>query len=673
MVRSYSLNRSLSFRLSSSPADAARRRQGRQGFTLVATLMVVVLFAALATAAAIGAMSAVRTASADYYGTRAFYAAEAGAEKALADIEMALDDGVLTEAELGAIAPPALAGYQFSEFRVEKEGGIVVERITDGPFSGLYALTQNVDIYSRATDDAGHHAGVVLGGKAQAIPIFQFGFFFEGSGGIMWEGSPWHGYGRMHSNRGLYFHGCDAHFHDVMTTPGPARIEGYASHRPRPLGCAILKNYIDNASGVERLLDFDSDDTPDPEAFKAKSLAYYDGRLMTDAFGVDSLNLPLPDGVAPHSLVEPRLVGDSDAERAVKYSWLADMYVTVDLTDLEDANVACGGPPSDPRAPTRLPRITVTRDHGYADVPNPQWECKIFQFRWESFYDNHEKGWVDVLDLDLAQFRNWTTNPATNADGARIIYVEFKHADAAPVEPSITDRSPNARKDALPPTDYNRGKYYPVLKLINGGQLHGPLSVGSAYTTYVQGDYNTGRWYPAAIFSDVLGVLSNSWSDVKSRYEWDYTGFNCAFVDPDFCPDASPTTQYYAFIASDSYNIVSCYHEDPSCSPPGYRPDGVELVYAGGAGKKLEQWRYTLPCNSSPGKWCTHYWRGSYVVLFPTMSTTPYSNFPGDPYNYQYGSANNHGFDTRFLFPDSLPPGTPMVGAVWRAAFRESY
>jgi hypothetical protein len=587
-------------------------------------------------------------------------------------VEEALQDGVLTDDEIAAIGPPVMDGFSFADFRVEKNGGVIVEQITDGAFSGLYSLTQQFDVFSVAEDASGSLSSVVLGGKAQAIPIFQFGYFFEGAGGMMWEGT-WNGYGRMHSNRGLYFHACDGHFHDVLTTPGKARIEGFETHRPRPLGCPVLRNFIEDASGVERLLDFDSDDTPDPEAFKAKSMSYYDGRLMTDAFGVDSLNLPLPDGVPPRELVEPRDDLDTDAERNVKFAWLADMYVTVDLTDLEKPNKACGGAPADPRAPAKLPKITVTRDHGYTDIPNPAWECRIFKFRWESFYENHEKGWIDVLDLDLAELRNWITNPGSETDGTQIIYVEFKNADADPVEPAITDQSPNAREDANPPTDYNAGRYYPVLKLVDGSQLHGPLTVGSRYTTYVQGDYNSAVWHPAAVFGDVIGVLSNKWDDTKSQIEWDYSGWFCPWVDSDWCPDAGhTTTQYYAFISSSSGNILGCYHEEPGCTGPGNRPDGAPLVRMGSQ-KLIEQWRYTPECYSRPGRWCLHFWRGSYVVLYPAETTSPYSNFPGDPYNYSYGSAKDHGFDTRFLYPDSLPPGTPVVGAVFRAAFREVY
>ena len=42
-------------------------------------------------------------------------------------------------------------------------------------------------------------------------------------------------------------------------------------------------------------------------------------------------------------------------------------------------------------------------------------------------------------------------------------------------------------------------------------------------------------------------------------------------------------------------------------------------------------------------------------------------------YKYSRVCALRRNFDTRFLNPDSLPPGTPAVGNILRASFRETY
>jgi len=203
----------------------------RSGIALIATLLVVVLIAAMVAAAVTGVMSVTRTVAADYQGTRAFYAAEAGAEHALSQIELALQDGVLTESELADIRPPDLEGYDFSDFRVVKDGPVVQETLTDGPWAGLYSLTQNVVISSRATDPSGAHAAVELGAKAQAIPIFQFAKFFEGDG-EGYAGSRTDMYGNYHTNGDFFLNGRGPiNFHGILTTPNKVRRDRKIEHR----------------------------------------------------------------------------------------------------------------------------------------------------------------------------------------------------------------------------------------------------------------------------------------------------------------------------------------------------------------------------------------------------------------------------------------------------------
>ena len=624
----------------------ARRRRsdklgrGESGLALIATLLVMVLVSALAAAALSAALSNLRTSTADYRDARVFYAAEAGAEAALSGMELAVKDGVIAEAELLAITPPDLDGFDFAEFRVITDGPIIVEKITDGPFAGLYALTQKFEVTSIVTDDSGARGGVVLGGKAQAIPIFQFGWFCEG-GCQFAAGALWHAWGRVHSNRGLFLGGCDQHFHEPLTTTGGVYRDGYAIHLPVPTGC--INNWIDDASATEVYLDFDSEDTTDPDAFKAKSEAKFDSRLQTDAFGVDSLKLPLPEGVPPRELVEPREVDDTDAEKEVKFAWKADMYVTVDLDDLQNKNTACGGSPP-PGAPARMPNITVTRYNGFTAVPNDADKCKIFNFRWESFYDNHEEGWVDVLDVDLAALKDWfEIGPG---DSTAIVYVEWVNAGASPPNPGVTD--PHHDGTAFD------GSYHPVMKLVNGSELHGPLTIGSHHTVYVQGHYNNVNWKPSAVFGDAMGFLSENWDD-SNAVPYDNPVPWCWSTS--LCPDAVDTEQYFAMIAANSSGLIGCYHEDPSCFGP--------TPYTPGGGIMLEDWRH------GPGRRWLHTWVGSSISLYTQQHASQWWNFPNS--DYYDRPDRDHRFETRFTDPTKLPPGTPLVGSILRAWFRPVY
>ena len=148
--------------------DAADRR----GFALMATVMVLVLISVLIIAAYSGYMSVQRTSTLDYRNSRVFYAAEAGAEAVMAQLADAMNDGVLADSELANITPPTLTGFVYDTISVIKVDSALIETVTDGPFAGLYALTQKIDIRTEVRDPNDNFAVVIVSAKAQAIPIF---------------------------------------------------------------------------------------------------------------------------------------------------------------------------------------------------------------------------------------------------------------------------------------------------------------------------------------------------------------------------------------------------------------------------------------------------------------------------------------------------------------------
>jgi type II secretory pathway component PulK len=151
----------------------------RSGFALPAALAVLLVLSVLVVAVYANAMAAFRSGTTDLGKTRSYYAAEAGAESALAQLSDALDDAVLQDQELAMITAPTMTDFAFDSFSVAKVGGVVPERITDGPFTGLYSLTQMVDVYSEASDPARNSSAVMVSAKTRAIPIFQLGVFYE--------------------------------------------------------------------------------------------------------------------------------------------------------------------------------------------------------------------------------------------------------------------------------------------------------------------------------------------------------------------------------------------------------------------------------------------------------------------------------------------------------------
>lgn len=591
-----------------------------RGIALLATLVVMLLMAGLITVAFSGALTASRTERIDYANSRVFYAAEAGAEASMAQLALALDDGVLTDQELNDIQPPTLTGFRYDSFEVRRVGGIVQETITDGPFAGLYSLTQRVEIFSEARDGVNNASAIIVSAKAQAIPIFQFGIFYEkdleATNGPDMEFAGW-----VHSNGNIYLSSNNAWYRDAITTPNKVFHDRKDNH-------AVNNGvYIDDASANEVPLDFDSRTHPDPDAFRAESDAKFDNRLKTDAYAVDSLRVPLPDGMDPLEVVRPRDADDTDLERRAKFSWKADWYIVVDSDQLISGNALCGA------------AITATRSTG--KVLPATADCNtIFSWSWEPFFEARELKYVDVLQIDVAQLSAWV-----GGDASRETQVLYVTTTGTTTQNGMTDPSGDG--------------YFPIVRVVNGATLVNPLTVATDRPLYVQGDYNSGAWQPAALVGDAINILSNAWSDANSQCN----GYDPPTISPgdvldDICsgwnkPNAADTDVYAAILAG--HSATPCDHEAPGC------PGGYEDFYGGGIEnypRFLEKW----------GNSRTLLYRGSLVTLHESQIAT--GTWNGRHYT---PPRRDWQFDTRFDDPANLPPGTPTVGVVIHTAFRPVY
>jgi len=604
----------------------------RRGFALESTLIVLLLMSTLAVIAFAGAVTSIRTTNIDYRNARVGYASEAGAEGIMAQIDVQLQDGVLTDAELAALTPPVLPGFTVDSFRAVKVGGIVQETITQGPFVGMYSLTQNIDIQSSVRDASNNRSAVVVSVKAQAIPIFQFAAFWEGDL-EEYAGPTKHIYGRVHGNGNLHLGGNDNHFHDPVTTPNKVRRDHKQSHKnPED---ATINVYIYNAAGAPVKLDFDSEEIPGAVAFRAQSDAKFNGRLKTDAYGVDSLRLPLPAGIVPRELIRPREASDTPEEQEVKFGWQADMYVTVDLTNRVAFNSTCSG-----ASTTKHPTITVVRYDG-GPVPTNAAKCNIFKFKFDAFGDRHDWRWVDALTVELDTLRTWLTG--VGGPKPDVIYIEFK-------KPTVNMTDSAATDPAGDNPGSGGGMPFLALRLRDGFQLHGRLSIGSEYPLYVRGDYNTTAKQPAAVFGDTYTWLSTNYPD--GGYPSPGQGTNGI---PSM-PVAVNVTHNFAIVTGTGAGYVGCYHEVAGCVPPA----------DGGAG-----WFRSL--EDATGK--TFTFRGSFVSLWAPVYATVWDMCQGQPTCGDHYKRPNRvtQFETMFLWPDSLPPATPVVGNVIHTAYRPVY
>ena len=161
------------------------------------------------------------------------------------------------------------------------------------------------------------------------------------------------------------------------------------------------------------------------------------------------------------------------------------------------------------------------------------------------------------------------------------------------------------------------------IRLANGRELAGDLTVVSEGPVYTLGHYNARNKKPAAVISDAFNMLSSNWDDSKG---------------PGDLPDAARTAVAAAIITGSyqttegSYNggfeNLVRFHEDWS---------GVEAII-----------------------------RGSFVNIYESQIATANWRYGGDVYT---APIRNWDYDPSFSDVDSLPPFTPMVNYVKAVAW----
>ena len=582
----------------------------RRGFALEATLIVMVLISVLVAAAVTSYVMVQKSGSVDYRGTRVAYAAEAGADAVISQLAQAMTDGILSSSDIASVTLPTLSGFTFATPTVNTVGSPLPRTITNGPFSGLIGLNQQIDIGITATDQANNRAQVVVTANAQSIPIFQFGVFYEGDLEIH-NGPNLDFAGWVHTNSNLYLNsGSSQHFMDLITTPDSIFWQRKNEN------ARDNHTYIDDASGTPRTLNFDSRSNPG-QSFVTASNNLFNGRVMTGVSGVSPLRLPLPNGMPPIQLIMPRSGADDPDARGVKFSWKATAHLTVDMALLASVNTCTG--------------ITILG----SPLPDAANCALIFSGAPQGFWDNRENIGVDVFNINMGALQTWAGGNA--ARDYSIIYVTFTN-----VSPT------NAARD------------YPAVRVHNGSLLRSPVTVSTDRPLYIWGNYNNVGWQPASFIADALTILSSSWTDAGHTVPATNTA---AGGGPDYSStsqtNAANSTTIFAAIAA-GHSATPCDWQRAGCTVPTPPPATSGGSYGGG----LENFPRFL---EKFGGSRTVTYRGSLVSLFESQYAArrrwAWKNYY-DPPNRDWA------FDLRFRDPRNLPPGTPVVGSVIQTSFR---
>jgi hypothetical protein len=605
--------------------QASRTQRPRKGLALETVLLLLVMFSIIILAGLSAVTTLARTSNADYRGARASYAAEGGADDIMSQLDAAMQDGIINGEDIASIQEPTLTGFRMTQ-STQTTGVPVSRTITSGAFAGLYALNQPIDITVSARDTSGNKASAVLSVNAQTIPLFQFGVFYEEDLEIA-PGAPMTFAGWVHTNGNLYLTSNDVRFQSQITTPDSV----FWDRKDRSGRLNGVR--INNAAGTGVLLDFDSRSLSEP-AFKTRSTQRFSGRLMSHAFGVRPLKLPLPVDMPPVTLLLPKDGSDDAVVQDVKMAWKADWYITVKsgIFQIADTNVMKA---------QFCDSLVFERTGGLA-VPTGATCRRIFKPRVNAFYEGREDLRPDLVDVHMDSLRIWSDGAAASR-APRIIYFAF----------------------TTPPVN-NANNDYMAVRLRNGTQLPrsrvatdtGGLSIVTERPMYILGDYNTTIWRPAALMADAVTFLSNPPSASMLGCSSGSTGW-CDLQQQAMARRTPRTTTVNAAILA-GHSPTTCDFARAGCSNPDYG-GGLENFP-----RFLENWSGV-----------TFRYTGSLVSLFMNRYST---GLWGNSTNVGYGNnayynapTRDWSFDVNFRFPERLPPGTPSVGTVLQTAFRPLY
>jgi hypothetical protein len=442
---------------------SARTRRHNNGIAL-AVVLVIVFVAALGAAAFLGVTgSDLHLTHREVELTRAFYVAQAGIEKAVAELKVLYSKGRgHTAAELAAISPPDYDGFTFDEFSVVIEGVPEDKTLEHGTYKGLRGRVQTIKITARVSSE---HSGEVAQlselVEAQFIPIFQFAIFYYADDLEILPGPAMTVNGPVHCNSDVYMGTNTSLTFESMLT-----CAGSIYHR-RKDGSAVSPGPVEvkDGDGVYRdmrNLDGSWLDCDHPNWYEG-SQERWDGNVKSAVHHVSPLRMPLSTSEHPRELIERGDALDTPEAKELKYYYKADVRI-IDGKAYDSSGWEVDLTYPDPADPTK----------------------RIDPISTKTFYNYREGQTVSVTEVDVEKLRAGGKAPSNG-----ILYVSDSRAGLG-------------EQDAV--------------RLVNGDELPAQgLTVVTDNPLYIQGDYNTVRKKPASVMCDAINILSNNWNDANSE------------------------------------------------------------------------------------------------------------------------------------------------------------
>ncbi len=359
--------------------------RNERGIALIITLMIMLMLTIIGIGIVTSTSDEVNIAGNELNEMRAFYAAEAGLEKATAQIQ--------THYESTGIPPTSFPAETLSINEVTVGYSTIAETpitttITKTALAGLKAFARPHFIQSTAYDSS-HSCAVTLEQHFEVsfVPIFQFAVFYENDLEIA-PGPAMVINGRIHTNKNLYIQANTSLQVNSYTT---AYGDIYHGRKPGSgLGTDNGDVQIMGADGAYHSMKDGGDwlDANDAHWFDTASTRW-GGRVQDAAFGLEQLRLPLTNpNDSAYALVQRESFGGGNNDSFEKKA-------TFKIID----GVAYYNPGS-----------------GWVDVTAPLVASGALVET--TFYDKREESNVTVYDLDMSKFKSSTYAPSNG-----IVYI----------------------------------------------------------------------------------------------------------------------------------------------------------------------------------------------------------------------------------------------------------
>ncbi len=448
-----------------------KRIKRHNGLALVAVMVMTVIFTVLGLSILSMSRTEVILADRTVEEKKAFYAAEAGIEYGIAQLNKILsekrqiidfaDEGDLVE--YYDIQTPQIQGYSFDVFSIEKVGNLQTKIIDTGPQNGMESIVQQFKITVEVSDNksGGVNKRLVQWVEDQRFHLYQFATFYEQDLEIN-PGPTMTIAGRIHSNSDIYLNtNSELHIDSYVTSSEDIYRESKPGDPQNRNGDVWIKDKDD----VYHPMDIDSS----TDGWIDLALETWQGTVRSKEHDVPKLKVPIPLEENPIEIIKrgdtlnPAISSEEISLKKGRLYWQAGLRIidgvaynkAGQIINLDNADDDDGDDDDD-------------------DDNNP--------INTDTLFFNHrENKQIKITEIDVQQL---VANGKFPANG--IIYISSDTAQAG-------------QQDAV--------------RIVNADTLPaGGMTIATDNPLYIQGDFNLNK-RPASVLCDSINILSNQWVD----------------------------------------------------------------------------------------------------------------------------------------------------------------